>query len=130
MLFLYLFIFHNTFVLAFIDSKEVKVLIDLAMISAGEVQMEVDRVSCFNSAVMGFSPLIFNLYPDNGLDDLLEACQEVWENVRADPMILTKWVRKIVVMSDTDPHLVLLSAVPPRTLRGRFYEDSDPTIWI
>jgi len=67
-------------------------MVDLAMISAGENAMEVDKVSCFNSAVMGFSPLLFNLYPDNGLDDLLEACQEVWENVKADPSILSKWV--------------------------------------
>ena len=67
-------------------------MIDLAMISAGEVPMEVDRVSCFNSAVMGFSPLLFNLFPDNGLKDLLEACQEVWDNVRSDLSILDKWV--------------------------------------
>ena len=67
-------------------------MIDLAMISAGEVPMEVDRVSCFNSAVMGFSPLLFNLFPDNGLKDLLEACQEVWDNVRSDRSILDKWV--------------------------------------
>lgn len=37
----------------------VQVLCDLAMISAGEDAIELGRVSCFLSAVMGFAPLIF-----------------------------------------------------------------------
>ena len=69
-------------------------MVDLAMISAGEEPIEVDRVSCFNSAVMGFSPLVFNLRSNEGLTDLLSACEEVWENIKADPSILKKWVSR------------------------------------
>ena len=65
---------------------------DLAMIAAGETPMEVDRVSSFNSAVLGFAPLIFNLTSESGLKELLEACKQVWSNVDADPTILDKWV--------------------------------------
>ena len=66
------------------DLGEVKVMSDLAMISAGETPMEVDRVSCFLSAVMGFSPIIFDLPQDAGLKEMLKACKEVFENVERD----------------------------------------------
>jgi len=67
-------------------------MIDLCMVAAGEVPMEVDRVSCFNSAVMGFSPLVFNLNPNSGFDQLLAACYEVWENVANERTVLDNWV--------------------------------------
>ena len=74
------------------DTKEVKVMSDLAMIAAGEVPMEVDRVSCFSSAVIAFSPLLFGLNPTDGFQELLDSCKEVWENVENDKSILKKWV--------------------------------------
>ena len=91
------------------DLGEVKVMSDLAMISAGETPMEVDRVSCFLSAVMGFSPIIFDLPQDAGLKQLLEACKKVWENVERDKRelyereddqrrtLLQKWVTFIII---------------------------------
>ena len=57
---------------------------DLAMISAGETPMEVDRVSCFLSAVMGFSPIIFDLPQEAGFTELLKACKKVFKNVERD----------------------------------------------
>ena len=78
-----------------IDVAEVKVMSDLAMISAGEEPMQMDRVSCFLSAVMGFSPLIFDLAPSDGLSQLLEACELVWENVDRDPSLIKKWVNTV-----------------------------------
>ena len=78
-----------------IDVAEVKVMSDLAMISAGEEPMQMDRVSCFLSAVMGFSPLIFDLAPGDGLPQLLEACRLVWKNVDRDPTLIKKWVNTV-----------------------------------
>ena len=76
----------------FVESKKIKAMIDLCMVAAGEVPMEVDRVSCFNSAVMGFAPLVFDLQPNGGFNQLLSACKEVWENVTNDPSVLENWV--------------------------------------
>jgi len=77
----------------FSDIGEVKTMSDLALISAGETPMEVDRVSCFVSAVMGFSPLIFELDETAGWDEFYDACEQVWSNVRRDPKLPDKWVR-------------------------------------
>ena len=65
---------------------------DLAMISAGETPMEVDRVSCFLSAVNGFSAIIFDLPQDAGLKELLKACKQVWDNIDRDETLVKKWV--------------------------------------
>ena len=56
-----------------------KVLSDLAMISAGETAMEVDKVSCFLSAVMGFAPFIFDLEENSDLKSMLDSFQKVVE---------------------------------------------------
>ena len=68
-----------------------KVLSDLAMISAGETAMEVDKVSCFLSAVMGFAPFIFDLQENSDLRSMLDSFQKVVE--RCDHSKLTEqWV--------------------------------------
>ena len=93
-----------------LDRSEVKVMSDLAMISAGETPMDVDRVSCFLSAVMGFSPLVFDLTEDAGLNELLTACRVVWENVERDDRLIKKWVgfafsaATVVTMLDSGIH--------------------------
>ena len=74
-------------------------MIDLAMVAAGEVPMEVDRVSCLSSAVMGFSPLVFDLQPNSDFEELLKACEKVWENVANDRTVLNKWVSLTVTGS-------------------------------
>ena len=63
------------------------------MINAGESAIDVQRVSCFLSAVKGFSPLIFDLPKDAGLTQLLRTCQKVWENIERDETFVEKWVR-------------------------------------
>lgn len=90
----------------FLGMNEVKVMCDLAMISAGEDAVEVGRVSCLLGATMGFAPLIFwndaktqgevvtrsrkRTMP--GLTELLNRCKEVWKNVDKDEKILDEWV--------------------------------------
>lgn len=71
--------------------QQVKILSDLAMISAGETPMEVDRVSCFLSAVMGFAPLIFDLDRSAGFHDLLDGLKHCTENIIENNLI-KKWV--------------------------------------
>ena len=78
--------------LFFSDRGEVKVLSDLAMISAGDTPMELDKVACFNSAVMGFAPFLFDLKKTSGLDDVLRALKSVQEHRDRDPELPEKWV--------------------------------------
>ena len=70
-------------------------MIELAMISAGETSMEVDRVSCFLSAVVGFSPIIFDLPQDAGLKELLKACKKVQDNIDRSKILVKKWVSSL-----------------------------------
>ena len=69
---------------------------DLAMISAGEDAIAVDRVSCFLSAVMGFAPFIFDLQQDADLNATIEAFEKVAKVL--DPKKLElNWVRNIFI---------------------------------
>lgn len=85
----------------------------LALISAGENTMDVDKVSSFLRAVTDFAPLIFWDFPqkmqpdDRTVEDhasnadpptfrskmLLNKCRQVWENASETEGLLKKWVR-------------------------------------
>jgi len=67
------------------------------MISVGDMPLEVDRVACFNSAVMGFGPILFDLPPESDLERVLETVHATWENKESDERLLKKWVRAIVM---------------------------------
>lgn len=41
--------------------EEVKTLVDLAMMSADESDIQTDRVSCLHTTALGFAPFIFDL---------------------------------------------------------------------
>ncbi len=76
------------------DMKELKVLVDLAMISAaGQGDMEVERVSCLHSAVTGYASLIYDLDTKDGLKDFLAKCEPVWKAVESDENLPKKLVR-------------------------------------
>ena len=77
---------------AFPDRSEVKVMSDLAMISAGDTALDVDKVACFNSAVMGFAPFLFDLRAEDGLVEVLQQLKNVWDYMQRDERILKKWV--------------------------------------
>ncbi|CAB4005504.1 Hypothetical predicted protein, partial [Paramuricea clavata] len=72
------------------DEQELKVFVDLAMISAGEDDMEIDRISCMHTSCLGFGSLIFGCKTDHGFDDLMRLCQPVWQAVDANPSIEEK----------------------------------------
>lgn len=71
-------------------------LVDLALISAGESDMETDRISSFHTSCLGFAPLIFDLKESQNqkvsFEDLMEACKPVWKAVEADQRLPKKLV--------------------------------------
>jgi len=72
------------------------------MISVGDTPLEVDRVACFNSAVMGFGPILFDLPQESDLERVLKAVHATWENKESDEKLLMKWVRVIVMCRSAD----------------------------
>ncbi|XP_052224866.1 E3 ubiquitin-protein ligase rnf213-alpha-like [Dreissena polymorpha] len=61
--------------------QELKVFVDLALLSAGEEPINIAKVQCLYSAVMGYSPLIFDLEHDCDIKQLLEKCRLVWKEL-------------------------------------------------
>lgn len=75
------------------DIKEVKTLIDLAMITAsGQGDMEVGKVSTLHAAVTGFAPLIYNLPQDADFTVFYECCNDVWKTMETDEGLVNKLV--------------------------------------
>lgn len=75
----------------FSDLGEVKTFYDLGVISAGVSSIELDKISCFSSAVTGFAPLIY-LQKRATLREVVEAITAVKRNCDADKKLLEKWV--------------------------------------
>lgn len=67
---------------------------DLAIISAGETDMETARITCLHASCLGFAPLIFDLENSVGFSRLMRICEPVWNAVDADP----KLPEKLVIM--------------------------------
>ena len=73
--------------------KELKVLVDLAMISAtGQDDLEVQKVSCLHAAATGYAPLIYDMKPDMGFKEFLPLCQSVWRALDVDNKLPEKFV--------------------------------------
>ena len=73
--------------------KELKVLVDLAMISAaGQGDIEVERVSCLHTAVTGYASLIYDLKKTDGCEEFLAKCKPIWKAVESDPGLPKKLV--------------------------------------
>ncbi|PFX19442.1 E3 ubiquitin-protein ligase RNF213 [Stylophora pistillata] len=90
------------------STQELKVLVDLALISAGESDMETKRITSLHTSCLGFAPLIFDLKETEddkvSFDQLIKACEPVWKAVETDPMLPTK-------LCDTSRHLEWLKTV-------------------
>uniref|UniRef100_A0A3P9JJC8 RING-type E3 ubiquitin transferase n=1 Tax=Oryzias latipes TaxID=8090 RepID=A0A3P9JJC8_ORYLA len=59
--------------------SETAVYVDLASISAGENDREIDQVACFHDAVMGYAPLLYSLSPKAGFEEFMKCAQLVWD---------------------------------------------------
>uniref|UniRef100_A0A8B9Q3T4 RING-type E3 ubiquitin transferase n=1 Tax=Apteryx owenii TaxID=8824 RepID=A0A8B9Q3T4_APTOW len=66
------------------DINELKVFVDLASISAGENDMDVDRVACFHDAVHGYSSLLYELRQESGFNDFMYCLKKLWRALDSD----------------------------------------------
>ena len=58
--------------------------VEMAMnYAAGKGDYEVHRITCLQTAAMGYAPLIFDLAEDAGLEELLQQCGVVWNSLKA-----------------------------------------------
>ncbi|XP_058708338.1 E3 ubiquitin-protein ligase RNF213 isoform X2 [Poecile atricapillus] len=72
------------------DINELKVFVDLASISAGENDMDVDRVACFHGTVHGYSSLLYELRHDSGFQDFMRCLQKLWRALDSDETLPEK----------------------------------------
>lgn len=72
--------------------SDVKVYVDLASISAGENDREIDQVACFHDAVMGYAPLLYSLSPKAGFEEFMKCAQLVWDAHSRDEKLPDKLV--------------------------------------
>ena len=79
----------------FPDQQELKVFVDLAMISAGESDLEIDRISSLHTSCLGFGSLIYQLKPNHGFQEVMDLCKTVWQSVEANPTLPKKLVSQI-----------------------------------
>lgn len=65
---------------------------DLASISAGENDIDVDRVACFHDAVQGYASLLYKM--DSGADfcEFMHHLQELWRALDNDQDLPSKLV--------------------------------------
>ncbi|XP_078081772.1 E3 ubiquitin-protein ligase rnf213-alpha-like isoform X2 [Mustelus asterias] len=75
---------------ALTNLREVKVFVDLASISAGENDMEIDRVACFHDAVMGYSPFIYELQRNTDFKGLESSVVKIQKALKSDPKLPEK----------------------------------------
>uniref|UniRef100_A0A3Q3EUN5 RING-type E3 ubiquitin transferase n=1 Tax=Labrus bergylta TaxID=56723 RepID=A0A3Q3EUN5_9LABR len=66
------------------------VYVDLAAISAGENDTEIDQVACFHDAVMGYGPLLYSLPIDAGFREFMDCAQQVWDTQARDEKLPDK----------------------------------------
>lgn len=74
------------------DGSDVKVYVELATITAGETDTEIDQVFCFHDAVMGYSSLIYSLHPPAGFKDFMKCAEQVFETQCRDERLPDKLV--------------------------------------
>ncbi|XP_062362182.1 E3 ubiquitin-protein ligase RNF213 [Cinclus cinclus] len=72
------------------DINELKVFVDLASISAGENDMDVDRVACFHGTVHGYSSLLYELHQHSGFEDFMRCLQKLWRALDSDESLPEK----------------------------------------
>ncbi|KGL94781.1 E3 ubiquitin-protein ligase RNF213, partial [Charadrius vociferus] len=74
------------------DINELKVFVDLASISAGENDMDVDRVACFHDTVHGYSSLLYELRQESGFEDFMRCLTKLWRALDSDENLPKKLV--------------------------------------
>ena len=62
------------------------------MMSAGESDIETDRVSFLHTTALGFAPFIFDLNGEVGFIQLMDICQSVWKEIKENETLPEKLV--------------------------------------
>lgn len=70
--------------------NELKVFVDLASISAGENDIDVDRVACFHDAVQGYTALLHKLDRNADFHAFMCHVRELWKALESDPHLPSK----------------------------------------
>uniref|UniRef100_A0A2K6KPV1 E3 ubiquitin-protein ligase RNF213 n=1 Tax=Rhinopithecus bieti TaxID=61621 RepID=A0A2K6KPV1_RHIBE len=70
--------------------NELKVFVDLASISAGENDIDVDRVACFHDAVQGYASLLFKQNPRVDFDAFMKHLKKLWKALDNDQYLPRK----------------------------------------
>ncbi|XP_031417458.1 E3 ubiquitin-protein ligase rnf213-beta isoform X2 [Clupea harengus] len=70
--------------------RDLKVFVDLASISAGENDTEIDKVANFHDAVMGYSPLLYTIRPTSGFAEFMACAQPLWDTLKRDEKLPEK----------------------------------------
>lgn len=77
------------------DINELKVFVDLASISAGENDIEVDRVACFHDAVQGYASLLYKMDSSADFYGFVDHLQELWRALDNDQHLPSKLVSRL-----------------------------------
>lgn len=85
--------------------EEVKTLVDLAMMSAGESDIETDRVSYLHTTALGFAPFIFDLDKSADLSQLINVCERVWEEIKGNGLLPKQLVKYCFYCYCLQPYL-------------------------
>ncbi|XP_056152727.1 E3 ubiquitin-protein ligase rnf213-beta [Lampris incognitus] len=72
------------------DMRDVKVYVELASISAGENDKEIDQVACFHDAAMGYGPLLYSLPPNASFNEFMSCARQVWDSQHRDEKLPDK----------------------------------------
>ncbi|KAM6951514.1 E3 ubiquitin-protein ligase rnf213-beta [Aplochiton taeniatus] len=89
------------------NMSDVKVFVELASISAGENDTEIDRVASFLDAVMGYAPLLFSLSPSDGFKEFMASSKQVWDTLNRDEKLpdklrdSTRWLSWLKGLKET-----------------------------
>lgn len=65
---------------------------DLASISAGENDIDVDRVACFHDAVQGYASLLYKMDANTDFYEFMNHLQELWRALDNDQHLPDKLV--------------------------------------
>ena len=74
------------------DKTEIPVFVELASISAGENDIDIDRVRFFRDAIAVSAPIIFDLRPTSGFEQFCAALSFIREAIAKDNNLPKKLV--------------------------------------
>uniref|UniRef100_A0A8C1VS82 RING-type E3 ubiquitin transferase n=1 Tax=Cyprinus carpio TaxID=7962 RepID=A0A8C1VS82_CYPCA len=72
--------------------KDLKVFMELATISAGENDADIDRLASFETVVMGYGPLLYSLPKHAGFEEFIDCAKQVWDILDKDKKLVDKLV--------------------------------------